>query len=75
MNTLTTPIETWNDAAAAAVEKIMSFPKPAPALVTAEIRLAFTRLEEDFSRNDSSGMLSLQWAGVGNTAYRYADRV
>lgn len=72
MNTLTKPIETWNDGAAAAVDKILDFPKPAPALVIAEIRLAFTQLEEEYSRNPDTGMLSLAWAAVGNTAYRYA---
>lgn len=72
MNTTTNPIETWNDAAAAAVEKIMDFPKPAPALSLAELRFAFAKLEESFSRNHVEGILSLQWAGVGNTAYRYA---
>lgn len=72
MNTLTNPTETWNDAAAAAVEKIMDFPKQPPAIVIAELRLAFTYLEEDFSRNKESESTSLHWAGVGRTAYRYA---
>jgi hypothetical protein len=72
MNTVATPIETWNDAAAAAVGKIMDFPKQPPAIILAELRLAFTYLEESFSRNQDSGVLSLHWAGVGRIAYRYA---
>jgi hypothetical protein len=70
MNITATPIETWNDGAAAAVGKIMDFPKQPSAIILAELRLAFTYLEGSFSRNEES--LSLHWAGVGRIAYRYA---
>ena len=50
----------------------MDFPKQPPAIVITELRLAFTYLEESFSCNQDSGILSLHWASVGRTAYRYA---
>lgn len=72
MNTDLYPVLTWNDGAAAASNKILDFPKPAPALVIMELRFAFNSLEEAYSSNPDSGMMSLAWAAVGNTAYRYA---
>lgn len=72
MNTDLYPILTWNDGAAAAANKILDFPKPAPALAVVELRHSFSQLEEDYSRNPESGMMSLAWSRVGNTAYRYA---
>lgn len=72
MNTNLYPVISWNDGAAAAANKIVDFPKPAPALAINEIRHSFTLLENDYASNPDSGMLSLSWAGVGNSAMRYA---
>lgn len=75
MNAQTYPVVSWNDGAAAAAIKIVDFPKPMPALVLTELRNSFTKLEEDYASNPDSGMMSLSWARIGNTAMRYANHI
>lgn len=72
MNMTTYSIQTWNDGAAVAAEKIFDFLQPHPGLTVTEIRLSFTKLEDYFAHHENSGMFSIAWSEVGHIAARYA---